>query len=165
MLSSPIPTTQENVKFYRRLWNLLKEPRVVTLMHCLSYIFLIAMGTVTLLSPPTTLALAWGQQITFLWALILVIGGSFALCGCLTGLWWLESIGIWSLCLGVGLYIFIVVSLHFLSSGNRLSQAFALIALFTLLISRFARIRGFNLDPTRKMSVNRKSLVLPHDGA
>lgn len=150
----PIPPPEKRPSLPKRLWLLLREPRVVTASHAVAYSLIISMGIATLISPPTTLSLAWGASVTLVWAIVLTVGGCFGLAGCLAGHWWLEAIGIGGVCLGIGLYIFIVIALHMTASGSRLTQAFGLASLLCLMISRYFRIRDFALDPTRKRFVD-----------
>lgn len=57
-----------------RLWELLKEPRVVTALMLVAYADLLFIGTTAAMDPPTSLRAELGW-VTLVWAACLIVGG------------------------------------------------------------------------------------------
>lgn len=133
-----------------RIWRMLQEPRVVTALTSVLYGLLAVSGVLAVILPPATLALSWGPQTTTAWAVILLIGGTFACAGCLVGLWWLETTGIWLIWLALAVDIVMLSVMHIVSDSNWSHHAVILAALAVSLAPRAWTIRGIALDPSRR---------------
>lgn len=139
----------------RRLWLMLHEPRIITAVTGAAWGVLIGIGLSALLAPPATIAHELGPTLTVIWAACLLVGGSLGMVGCLPGWWWVERTGIISAITGSIIYLIVVLSLHYAQPGSRLTQAGYILLGILLLVIRWLRIRGAQLDPARGLS--------PHD--
>lgn len=130
-----------------RLWDLLHEPRAITLLMMLLYVTVFCIGCVALYYPPSSIEKELGW-VTMLWATSLILGGFLGVASTPRGVWWVERLAIIATGTGVVIYLSTVLQLHLSEGGNRLPQAgFILIALISLAI-RWVRIRYASLDPT-----------------
>lgn len=138
-----------------RLWLMLHEPRIITAATGAMWAILIGIGTAALLAPPASISHQMGPALTIVWAILLMVGGSLGLVGCLPGWFWVERVGIILASSGAAMYLAVVVMLHYAEPGSRLVQAgFVTLALASL-VGRWLRVRGPQIDPTRGMK--------PHD--
>ena len=138
-------------KTVRYFWNGLREPRVQTFFAGLIWATLFHIGVAAILEPPSTVAHEIGPVLTNVWAISFVIGGTLGFIGTLflPDWWWIERLGIISTLTGTLIYLTVVVSLHYAQPGSRLVQAgFILLAILQLL-SRWAKERGTQVDPTK----------------
>lgn len=133
----------------RRLWMMLHEPRIITAATGIAWSVVIGIGLSALFAPPATIAHELGPALTVIWAACLLVGGSLGLVGCLPGWWWVERTGIISAITGSGIYLVVVLALHYAQPGSRLTQAGYILLGILFLITRFLRIRGAQLDPSR----------------
>ena len=137
----------------RYFWNGLREPRVQTFFVGLIWATLFHIGVAAILEPPNTVAHEIGPVLTDVWAISFVVGGTLGFIGTLflPDWWWIERLGIISTLTGTLIYLTVVVSLHYTQPGNRLVQAgFILLAILQLL-SRWVKVSGPQLDPTKGM--------------
>ena len=132
-----------------RLWLLLQEPRLRSLLLLVGYGTLIIAGVGAFGSPPSTIKAAWGTVLTDIWATLLIVGGTIALAAVPRGIWWAERIGLTVLSVGAAMYLSVIVNLHVTSPGNRIPQAAFVAVTLVCLIIRWLDIRASGLDPTR----------------
>ena len=133
----------------RRIWLLIKEPRIITAAASTYWVLVFAIGVVALITPPKTIAYNVGPTLTLVWAAFLLLGGVLGFVGCLLGWWWIERAGMIATAAGITIYLVVVMILHFHEPEPRLVGAgFIALSLFALLV-RWFQIRGPQVDPTR----------------
>ena len=125
----------------RRLWLMLHEPRIITAVTGAVWGVLIGIGLSALLAPPASIAHELGPTLTVIWASCLLVGGSLGMVGCLPGWWWVERTGIISAITGSAIYLIVV--------PERVEGVGGILLGILLLILRWLRIRGAQLDPAR----------------
>lgn len=136
------------VRWIRRLWDSVTEPRHLKALYATIYLVVLGTGAVTLLAPPQSIEGELGQILTVAWSVFLLLGG-FG--GCLTvfpGWWWAERLSIVLTLTGIGIYGVVVASLQLAAgSGSRLTQL-GIIALATFpFIIRWVLIRKYSFEP------------------
>lgn len=134
----------------KRLWLMLREPRVVTAITSACWGVALAIGVVTLIVPPLTITAILGHM-TALMAIIMIVGGTLGLAGCLSGWWWIERMGIIAAGTSTAIYAYTLLALHFGSDGSRLTQLGFVLWAAGSLAARWFRIQGGQVDPTRGM--------------
>lgn len=133
----------------RRLWMMLHEPRAVTATMIGLWAVMVAIGLSALLAPPMPIAHEMGPTLTVIWAVLLLVGGALGLAGCPTGWWWIERAGVILAGTGMTVYLAVVLSLDYSQPGSRLVQAGIVLLAVGLLVTRWLRISGAQVDPTR----------------
>lgn len=136
----------------RRIWLLIREPRVITALTGLMWLIVTGIGVAALASPPLTIAHKIGPWLTIYWGSALLLGGVLGLVGCLPGWWWVERSGIAATATGISIYLAVLIMLMAQAgTGSLLVQTgFVLLALLALVV-RWMRIRGAQIDPLREM--------------
>lgn len=137
----------------KNLWGKIQEPKVITVVYFIMYVLLTVGGVAALVDPPTSIQGEVGQASMILLAGLLAFGGGVGAFAVLPGVWWLERTAVLSIGLSLVLYGFIVIALHFTSSGNRVLQFTVIGALGLLQIVRWHRIRVRPYDPARATPV------------
>lgn len=132
---------QEGVTMPRRLWKMLREPRVLTAIFGVSWVVVIHIGLSALLNPPATISNEIGDILTFIWGCFLLIGGVGGFVGCvlIPEPWWrwVEQYSIYVAGLGIIIYSVVVVYLHLTTGESRLVQGgFIVLGLLLLIIRR-----------------------------
>lgn len=106
-----------------RLWERVNEPRTISVLYFVQYVVLASAGLWALAVPPMSLEGEIGTVAMNSLAGILVFSGVLGAVAALPGIYWLERAAV----LGVGwaalIYLWIIVSLHFTTDGNRMLQA------------------------------------------
>lgn len=106
-----------------KLWERVNEPRTISVLYFVQYVVLAAAGLWALAVPPMSLEGEIGTVAMNSLAGILVFSGALGAVAALPGIYWLERAAV----LGVGwaalIYLWIIVSLHFTTDGNRMLQA------------------------------------------
>lgn len=105
------------------LWLRVNEPRKISTYYFVAYVILAAVGAYAFISPPGTIAGAIGDTAMALLSALLVVGGVIGLIAVLPGKYWLERLGVMSISLASVIYLFIILTLHTTTPGNRLLQA------------------------------------------
>lgn len=137
----------------RRIWLLIREPRVITALTGLMWLIVTGIGLAALVAPPLTIAHKIGPWLTVYWGGALLLGGVLGLVGALPGWWWVERSGIAATATGIGIYLAVLIMLQAQagSGSSWLVQiGFVLLALIALVV-RWMRIRGAQIDPLRGM--------------
>lgn len=106
-----------------RLWKRVHEPRTISVLYFVQYLILAAGGAYALFNPPNSVAGQVGASTMSGLALVLAFGGTVGAIAALPGVYWLERTAVLSVALAAGLYLWIVLTLHFQQEGNRLLQA------------------------------------------
>ncbi|MDJ1372768.1 hypothetical protein [Gulosibacter molinativorax] len=115
----------------------------------LGYVVAFAMGMVTLIAPPLTIAGQLGHVLTTIWACLLIAGSLLAACTVYSDWWWLERLGIKIAALGLGVYLGVVVYLWGFEAGNRGTQFFGLTLGLCFFLLRFLQIQAWDYRPRR----------------
>lgn len=79
-----------------------------------------------------------------------MLDGTLGLIGCLPGWWWVERSGIAAGMTGVLTYLVVVVG-SLWHAGPKATQIGLLLLVVVMLVTRWVRIRGPQLDPMRGM--------------
>lgn len=134
----------------KRLWNLLNEPRNVTLLMILSYICMGLGGWYAHTSPSATLLGEWGEDVMQLWGWLMLAYSFFGLLGATIGWYWVERIGSWAGVFSMVMYGSVLFYLHG-QDDTRTWGASAAIAMTCALFmaTRIARTWGVSVDPSR----------------
>ena len=133
----------------RRIWLMLHEPRAVTATMIVAWSVCTGIGLAALVMPPASLAHHIGPLLTVIWAALLLAGGTLGGAGCAAGWWWAERSGILLAGTGLAVYLTVVLALDYPQPGSRLVQAGIVLLALGLLVTRWLRISGAQVDPTR----------------
>lgn len=104
-------------------------------------------GVVTLIATPSPIAGQIGPVLAAAWAWCFLLGGAIGLAVVFTRARWIEKIAIASCWLGTGIYLFVVFSLHFVSSDSRLTQTGTVMLAGFVFVPRFWTFRKYNYEP------------------
>ena len=138
------------VGLLRRAWLKIREPRVVAVVHAITYLVLMTGGIAALIQPPTSISGEIGAVSMTLLAGMLTGGGLIGLVTVLPGWWWVERYGVALIIAACLIYGWIVSVLHVVQAGNRLLQLSIVLGLVGHLIIRLIRIKERPYDPTRR---------------
>lgn len=130
-------------------WYSLEEPRWITAIHLVIYLITTAVGVMAVIHPPGSLALVWGDGMASAWAVTVTVGGVLAFSGCFKGHWWLESRGIWTMWLALGLRFGLVLWWGSYHDGSLFLQEAELVILSLFLLARYVRIKDIPIDPRK----------------
>ena len=133
----------------RRIWLMLHEPRAVTATMIVAWLVCTLVGLFALLMPPASLEHHLGPMLTIIWAALLLSGGILGGAGCSIGWWWAERSGILLAGTGLSVYLTVVLALDYPQPGSRFVQAGIVLLALGLLVTRWLRISGAQVDPTR----------------
>lgn len=139
----------ELIRAARRAWHRIAEPRVLRVVFLLGYVVTLCTGVATLTNPPTTIEGALGPILSVSWAVFWIVGGSVGALTVLPGYWQLERAAVGACLFGIGIYAVVVATLHFQSSGSRLTQLGVLVVALLFYIVRLLLIRGHDFEPRR----------------
>lgn len=131
----------------RRLWQSVTEPRHMKAAFAVLYVITIGTGVATLLVPPTSIAGQLGAPLTVAWSVFLIMGGFGGLLTVFPGWWWAERLSIILVWTGLAIYGIVIVSLHFTSSGSRLTQLGVLMLSAGVGYVRWLMIRKYSFEP------------------
>jgi len=131
----------------RGLWESITEPRHMKAAFFVLYVVTIGTGFVTLLVPPTSIAGELGQPLSVTWAVFWLLGGFGGALTVFPGWWWAERLSIVLVWAGFGIYAFVVLSLHFTSSGSRLTQLGVIFIASGVGYVRWLMIRKYTFEP------------------
>ena len=131
----------------RRLWDSITEPRHLKAVYFLLYIVLTLTGLVTLLVPPTSIAGELGEPLAVAWSVFWLLGGFGGMLTVFPGWWWAERLSIGLMWAGFGIYGIVVLSLHFTSSGSRLTHLGVILFALVAGLGRFVQIRKYSFEP------------------
>lgn len=139
----------------KRLWNLLSEPRNVTLLMLLIYIHIGVGGWLARTSPPEALLGEWGEPVTELWGWAMLICSALGLMGAFSGWYWIERAGAWA---GITAMLMFGTTLFYLHGQDdaRIWGVSSTVAIACALFlgTRIARTWGVRVDPARGRGVS-----------
>lgn len=135
----------------RTAWRKISDPRHLSVLYGGIYTIALLAGVVTLWVPPITITGALGPVLTTIWAALFILGGALGMWTVLPGWWKWER---WALALilaGIGIYGYVVATLHFTAtgSGSRLTQLMILALAGSTFVVRWVLIRGRTYGPRR----------------
>lgn len=133
----------------KKLWAWVQEPKHITAVVTFGWGIILLTGISSLVEPPNTITHQLSQPLSILWAVCFIAGGALGLVGCPPGWWWVERAGVILTVAGGGVYLSIIALLHLASEGSRLTQAGWVLFGLVMLIARWLRIRGAQVDPRR----------------
>ena len=135
----------------RRVWAAVSEPRHLKIAYLVIYLLTVAVGVVTLVSPPQTIAWEIGPVITSVWASLFILGGAAGAVTVLPGWWWAERLlGIAPVMIGLTIYLAVVTILHtqgIESGSSRLTQLGIILLAAAPFAIRFLIIREYSFQP------------------
>ena len=137
------------ISLIRRAWLKIHEPRVVAVVHAVTYLILMAGGATALIHPPTSISGEIGAVAMVLLAGMLTMGGLIGAVTVLPGWWWVERYGVALIISACAIYGWIISTLHFIQSGNRLLQLSIVLGLIGHMVIRLIRIKERPYDPMR----------------
>lgn len=106
-----------------RAWRRINEPRTISVLYFVSYLVFTAAGVNALVTPPNSIQGEIGATAMTMLASLLVVGGVIGSIAALPGMYWLERFAVGAVASSALIYLLIIVTLHFTSTGNRLLQA------------------------------------------
>jgi hypothetical protein len=141
-----IPTPRS---IWRRAWDVIEEPKAVTLVQTLMvYAVTITGGALTLAWPPRTTSVVLGDLLVTVIAVLMIAGGIIGAAAAISGWWWVERpLGVGLLLVALSLYGYSVIEAQVLSDGHRWLQLSWILVAAGGLIIRWLRIRRANYDP------------------
>ncbi|MFT4258040.1 hypothetical protein [Microbacterium sp.] len=148
-MTAPTPTNPGRFAALRSLWDRVTEPRRLKALYAFLYAVATGTGVVTLLFPPQSVEGVLGRALVVVWSSLFIAGGVGGMSTVLNGRWKWERWSIGSILMGIGIYGAVVLSLHFTSSGSRLTQLGVLVLAAGLFVVKLELIRWYSFDPRR----------------
>lgn len=115
------------------------------------YVLTTAIGVVTLVTPPQSIAGEVGPLITTIWAALFILGGVVGAVTVLPGWWWVERLlALAPIGIGLAIYLAVVVVLHVQNAqdgSSRLTQVGIIVLAAAPFAVRFLVIREYSYDP------------------
>lgn len=132
----------------KRWWHrTVPEPRYASTVYATIYTVFVLTGIATLTTPPQTLAGMLGQAGMGLVGWFFLIGGVVGMGAGWREWWELERWAIVLMLVGLTAYGYIVVSLHFQTTGSRLTQLGIILIATCALILRIGMIWRYPYKP------------------
>ncbi|WFF32389.1 hypothetical protein FAM19024_001850 [Propionibacterium freudenreichii] len=130
-------TGTQHARFLVRIWDLLAEPKSVTVMMTFAYGGLLGMGFWAIVdaSPGGVRDMMGG---------LLIAGGVCGLIGCPWGQWWIERAGLVAIGAAFAVHLSFVVAI---SSPDGPWEVASALGLLLLVVTRWIRIRTLPADP------------------
>ncbi|OAZ40959.1 hypothetical protein A9Z40_03185 [Microbacterium arborescens] len=122
---------------------------MLRVVFLLGYLVTLGTGIATLTNPPTTIEGALGPILSVSWSIFWIVGGAVGAVTVLPGYWQAERAAVAAAMFGIGIYAVVVLTLHFQSSGSRLTQLGVLIVALLFYVVRLLLIRGHDFEPRR----------------
>lgn len=137
----------------RAAWARITEPRHMKVAYLVVYAITTAVGVITLITPPQSIAGEVGPVLTTIWASLFIAGGLTGMITVLPGWWWAERLlAIALVILGLAIYFTVVVILHAQSAdtgSSRLTQLGIILLASAPFTIRFLIIREYSFEPRR----------------
>lgn len=121
----------------RRLWDLLAEPKSVTVLMTCAYACLVAMGFWAIDDAST-------MGVRDMMGGLLIAGGVCGLIGCPWGQWWIERAGLVAIGAAFAVHLSFVVAI---SPPDGPWEVASALGLLLLVVTRWIRIRTLPADP------------------
>lgn len=137
----------------RAAWARITEPRHMKFAYLVVYVLTMAIGIVTLIAPPQSIAGEVGPVLTTIWASLFIAGGAAGAIAVLPGWWWAERLlAIAPVLLGLTIYLTVVLILHTQNAdtgSSRLTQLGIIVLSAAPFSIRFLIIREYSFEPRR----------------
>ncbi|NQX36242.1 hypothetical protein [Herbiconiux sp. VKM Ac-2851] len=133
----------------RALWRSVREPRTLKSIYGAIYSVVLLGGIGTLLSPPQSIAGELGPVLTVIWSVAFIMGATGGMLSVMPGWWWAERLSIYFIWTGFGIYLFVVINLHFTANGSRITQIATIVIAVALFLIRRVQIHGYSFEPRR----------------
>lgn len=135
--------------WFRFWWLKVPDPRIVSMIVGSVYAaaFFLLGGVGTLLKPPLSIVGEVGTLTMTTVGCLFLVGSVVGMIGGALDHWELERVGIAAMGVGSLVYAYIVLTLHFTSSGSRLTQLGMLTAAAGFLALRLAMIWRYDYKP------------------
>src|SRR5690625_741718 len=104
--------------FYR-IWQKIREPRVISVAYFLLYLTLFAGGVSALLDPHRSVEGHIGELSMTVLAAMLTFGGAVGAPSALFGIWWLERTAVFEIAMCALICVSIIVAFHSTGTGKR----------------------------------------------
>ena len=134
------------MRWAQRLWQRVAEPRHLKMLMLWVYLATSATGIATLCAPPHTVEAIIGGT-TAIWSALVIVGGVGGVASVLPGWWWVERLSIFSIWVGMAIYLLVLAWLQSVESGSRLTQMGFLVVGALALGGRFLQIRKYSFEP------------------
>ncbi|QAB18338.1 hypothetical protein Leucomu_13215 [Leucobacter muris] len=132
----------------RARWlRLVPEPRYASTVYACAYALFVATGVVTLAWPPQSLEGVFGAGGMTVVGLMFLVGGALGMLAGWREWWELERWAIVAMVAGLAAYAYIVIVLHFQSTGSRLTQAGVILIASCVLALRLGMIWRYPFKP------------------
>ena len=128
-------------------WQRITEPRHLKAAYAAIYLLVLATGVATLLSPPQSIEGQLGNVLTVIWSVFLIVGGFGGTLTVFPGWWWAERLSLILTLAGIGIYAVVVLSLHIISEGSRLTQLGMILLAGSVFAIRWMLIRRYSFEP------------------
>lgn len=133
----------------RSLWERITEPRHLSVIYGAVYTIAFLTGLATIAVPPQSIAGELGPVLSVLWACMFIIGGALGIVTVLPGWWKWERWACAFVLAGIAIYGGVVLTLHFTSTGSRLTQLGVLLIASLVFVIRIALIWGRTYGPRK----------------
>lgn len=130
-----------------RAWHAISEPRHLKMAYVVIYGIVLTTGIATLLEPPRSIEGQLGVVLTIIWSVFLIVGGFGGMLTVLPGWWWAERLSIILTFAGIGIYGTVVLSLHLIAEGSRLTQMGMILLATSVFAVRWLLIRRYSFEP------------------
>lgn len=135
------------IRHLRRWVGRIPEPRSISVILSIAYAVFVLTGIATLVTPPTSIVGAVGEVTMSLVGWFFLAGGVIGMIAGSTEFWQLERVGIAAMAVGLTTYAYIVTTLHFTTTGSRLTQLGIILIAACFLALRFAMIWRYDFKP------------------
>jgi len=138
-----------NIHLWLRTWwmRLVPEPRYASTVYGVAYSLFVATGLATLAWPPQSLEGVFGTGGMAVVGLMFTLGGAVGMLAGWREWWELERWAVAAMFAGLTAYAYIVILLHFQSTGSRLTQAGVIFIAACLLALRMGMIWRYPFKP------------------
>ena len=129
-------------------WLRVPMPRELSVAFTVLYSLALGTGVVTLLWPPVSLSNeVGGPQVMASVGVLLIAGAIVSMIGGALEHWKVERIGLWLMAWSLLIYGAIILTLHFSSTGSRLTQLGVIGMALTAFLVRYLMIWRFTFRP------------------
>lgn len=146
--ATPALVARALVTWLRARWvRIVPEPRYASTVYACAYALFVATGVVTLTWPPQSLEGVFGAGGMVVIGLMFTLGGAIGMLAGWREWWELERWAIVAMLAGLAAYAYIVILLHFQSTGSRLTQTGIILIAACLLVLRLGMIWRYPFKP------------------
>jgi hypothetical protein len=118
------------------------EPRVIRIMHFVIYISMMFAGGGVIYDPPKALQSVLGHILIYVFGGFVLFGALLSATAVLSGIWWLERVGIIMLATSMTMYVVVIFAL-----GSSVVAVSVAVALSLSFFQRWVEIKDAQLAP------------------